>query len=91
MKTIWKFEIDIIDKFTLEMPNGAEIMTIQTQFEKPCIWAIVEPSNELEKRHFEIKGTGHPFQEDAENNRSRTYIGTFQLASGQLVFHLFET
>ena len=86
-KQIWKFEIAPID-VAIQMPKGAEILTIQTQDGIPCIWALVYPENEKEKRYFEVYGTGQEIYYDMGTNRK--YINTFQCESGTLVFHLFE-
>lgn len=87
MKTIYKFRIPkITDDFGIEMPFGAKILTVQTQHELPCIWAIVDTENGNEMRNFKLYGTGHPI----ETSLFHTYIGTFQLRGGDLVFHLFE-
>ena len=43
-KQIWKFGINP-NKIIVEMPKDAEILTIQTQNETPCIWALVNPEN----------------------------------------------
>ena len=88
MQTIWKFPItkpgDII---TIEMPEGSQVLTVQTQAGTPCLWAVVEDSfvNNMESRQFAIVGTGHPMP-----NGTDRYIGTFQLHGGGLVFHVFE-
>lgn len=86
-KQIWKFIINT-NKIIVEMPKDTEILTIQTQNETPCIWALVNPENEKELRHFEVYGTGHDIYYDMGINRK--YINTFQLGGGSLVFHLFE-
>lgn len=86
-KRIWKYEINP-NKVIVEMPKGAEILTIQTQNETPCIWALVNPENEKELRHFEVFGTGQNVYCDM--GVERKYINTFQLDNGSLVFHLFE-
>lgn len=49
-KTIWKFELETTGNQTLKMPIGAEILSVQTQFDKPCLWALVEPNAEKEDR-----------------------------------------
>ena len=85
-KTIWKFELDARDIQRIEMPAHSEILCIQVQNEKPCIWALVEPQNEKVKRTFETFGTGHNISADTIRN----YIGTFQIENGSLVFHCFE-
>lgn len=41
MKTIWKFELKVGDKQTVEMPEGAEILTAQFQGDTLCLWALV--------------------------------------------------
>lgn len=86
MKRIWKFEIETTDNQTIGMPVGAEILTVQTQYGKPCLWALVNPDGNKEQRHIEIIGTGNPVKE-----ASRIYIGTYQLRDGALVFHVFES
>lgn len=88
-KTIYKYPLLVTDFQEVLMPIGAEILTIQTQDENACLWALVDP-NELvvEYRNIEIYGTGHPIYCDM--GISRKYISTFQLQGGKLVFHSFE-
>lgn len=87
MKTIWKFELETTDRQKVEMPIGAKILTVQTQNETPCLWALVNPERkERKERYFEVFGTGHKIPLDL----SREYIGTYQLKGGSLVFHVFE-
>lgn len=93
-KTIWKFPVAPKQK-SISMPKGAEVLSVQEQHGMPCIWALVDPSNKTEERHFEIFGTGHDIPMNGErksyqNPVKRKYIGTFQLQGGSLVFHLFE-
>ena len=88
MKTIWKFPLQSIDRQSVQMPQGAEILTVQTQRGQPCLWAIVDDVAPMERRVLEIFGTGHEIHEEMETERK--YIGTFQLMSGDLVFHVFE-
>ena len=86
-KQIWKFEL-YPNVTVIDMPKGAEILTVQTQDEIPFIWVLVNPENLEEKRQFEIYGTGHDIYCDM--GIERKYINTFQLSGGSLVFHLFE-
>lgn len=85
-KKIFKYQLENTDIQQVEIPIGAEILCIQNQNEKPCIWALVNPENNKTKRYFEIFGTGHNVPE----NGNRKYIGTYQLSCGMLVFHCFE-
>jgi len=87
-KTIWKFPLKVTDGQNISMPVGSEILTVQTQNEEPCLWALVDPKATTEIRFFEIFGTGHPVGYDM--GVSRKYISTFQLRGGALVFHVFE-
>ena len=87
MLTIHKYSIPIEDRMFLELPAGAKILTVQVQTECPQIWALVDTEQPLEARFFRMVGTGHPITEDI---LSLSYIGTFQLQGGGLIFHLFE-
>jgi hypothetical protein len=87
MKTIWKFPIEVTDFQVIKMPDDAQILAVQTQHERPCLWAIVDDVAALNSqvRTIEVFGTGHPMDE-----MPRQYIGTFQIRGGSLVFHVFE-
>ena len=86
-KRIWKYQLEVVDVQNISMPKGAEILTIQVQYGEPCLWALVDPKEEVEKRTIEIFGTGNPILVDME---MRKYITTFNLLDGGLVFHVFE-
>jgi hypothetical protein len=82
---VFKYEIKSDDSCEIIMEAGAEILCVQTQNEHPFIWVLTEEDGPLEKRKFKLYGTGHDIYEEKFK-----YIGTFQLAKGSLVFHLFE-
>jgi hypothetical protein len=82
---VWKYEIPMTDNFSLEMPIGAKVLCVQTQHNTPCIWSLVSPGVGRVTRSFRLAGTGHPIDLDG-----LTYIGTFQIYGGSLVFHVFE-
>ncbi len=85
MKSIWKFPIEITDRQTVNMPKTATILSVQIQHGAVYMWALVDTEEPTVDRTFIVHGTGHPCICDASE-----YIGTFQVASGALVFHLFE-
>ena len=87
MNIIWKFNFEITDYIELEMPKGAEILSVQTQHETPCIWAGITAGNGTEIRKFRVFGTGQPI---TMNENGLKFIGTFQLMNGSFVGHLFE-
>lgn len=92
-KTIWKFDIPAspskaeLDggRFDRHMPVGAEIICLDKQRGAPQIWALLDPDTaEREQRHFIIVGTGGRIPDKT------TYIGSWQMSEGNLVWHLFE-
>lgn len=85
MRTIWKFSSPVTDEFTVAMPKGAEILSVQVQAGVPRMWALVDPDAEPARRTFRWFGTGHPVLPAALK-----YVGTLQSPGGHLVFHLFE-
>lgn len=92
MTTIWKFPITTTGVQDVMMPKGAKILCIQTQNEEPCLWAEVESGSCVkseEPRRITIHGTGHIIA-DVPDTMKRSYIGTYQLRGGALVFHVFE-
>ena len=86
MISIWKFNLQTIDKQVIEMPVGAELLTVQIQNGEPCLWARVDNNEMLEQRQIAIHGTGHELPDT-----TRKYIGTYQMAGGGLIFHVFES
>lgn len=86
MKTIYKYPIKIDDTFEIIMPAGSEVLTIQLQNGEPYIWVLVDPDKDSIPHTFYMLGTGHL----RKGLRKENYIGTFQLADGRLVFHLFH-
>ncbi len=90
MKSVYKYPLPMDeDDFTIFLPKGAEVLTIQIQGETPCLWALVDPYAKQESRSFHIAGTGHPIHSPA-NGWEWKFIDTFQLRGGGLVFHVFE-
>lgn len=87
MLSIWKYPFAVTDFFSLDMPQGAEVLCVQMQGAQPCIWARVNTEAVPKPRDFQIFGTGH----DASDTEGSRYVGTFQLNGGALVFHLYET
>ena len=82
---VFKYELDPSTQ-KLELPVAAQVLTVQVQNGCPYIWALVDETlTTTETRYFPIYGTGHRMR-----SGPRTYVGTFQLESGALVFHVFE-
>jgi len=82
MKTIYKYTLDSQD-CTLQLPKGAEILTVQLKNGSPSLWALVNPNtSELEERHICIVGTGWEVEDTMK------YITTYM--DGYFVWHTFE-
>ena len=88
VKKVFKYELRVASRSSINMPKGAEILTAQVQFDTPCIWALVNPDTPTEERFFRVFGTGHQIQYDM--GIEFKYIGTFQVDGGSYVFHVFE-
>lgn len=88
MKKIFKYTLPIEKTFEVILPEEAEILKIGVQGEAdtPVMWALVNPENPEETRHFQMLATG----EGPDNSATwHNYIGTIQ-PLGALTFHIFE-
>jgi hypothetical protein len=89
MRTIWQFSAGIDNYQTIDMPTGAQILSVQVQgnvdsYATPQLWAVVNPNAEIERRYFRVYGAGSPVDQVGE------FIGTFQMYGGSLIYHMFE-
>lgn len=87
---IWKYPLALADEQSIEMPEGATVLSVQAQNGAVTLWAEVRPYHPLKARRFRIYGTGHPID---RNNLK--YIGTVQMPSSFMeqlpfVWHIFE-
>jgi hypothetical protein len=90
---IWKFPISL-DRirgdgdYALTMPDGAELLSVQTQVSDEdgfWLWACVDPDACQTARRLWVVGTGFDLPESLGR-----FIGTVQLYGGSLVLHVFE-
>lgn len=82
---IWKYDIQILDRFLVTMPEGAEVIHVDVQHGTPRMWVKCDPLKPDENRAFRIIGTGHEF-DDSE----LLFIKSFFTEGGLYVWHLFE-
>lgn len=85
-RKIWKYTLAELGRQYLQMPAGAQILTVQLQDDMVQLWAIVDPNAEKVERVIDIYGTGHQMPDVGPGE----YLGTFQMHGGALVFHVFE-
>ena len=85
MKRIYKYQLEVTDEQCVALPKGADLLCVQSQKGKPCLWAIID-DKVVEKEHIQIitHRTGHL----TFGNIGR-HLGTYQLRGGDLVFHCF--
>lgn len=89
LKTIWKSTLDInLDVYEVNLPIGAEILSVHKQYNKPTIWALVDSTAQLEKRNFVVYGTGHAILIDT--NSELKFVGTVLCNNDNEVWHIFE-
>ncbi len=81
---IYKYEIEIKDRFQLILPEKSRILSVQLRYDVPMLWALVDPDNYTIPYFFSAYGTGDKMDE----NLYHKYICT--LAMNPYVWHLFQ-
>lgn len=84
MTTVYKYKLEATDRQIIKMPKYAEMLCVQIQDGEPHLWARVATENPVVDVEIHVYGTGHEI-----NEPFLSYIGTFQLRQGALVFHVF--
>lgn len=87
MKQIWKYPLEVSHN-TLKIPKGYEILSVQSQYGRPCLWVLVDPKAEKEDVILRTFGTGHPLSKEEITNVK--FIGTYQLNGGNFIGHVFK-
>ena len=86
MQTIYKYPFKIASEVIIEMPKGAQILSIQIQNDIPTMWALIDTEKEMENVLFHIFGTGHTIPR-LFNYGPLDHLATFQ--QGIYVWHMF--
>lgn len=83
---IYKYELEVTDKQTLQLPQLSKILSIQVQDDNIMLWALVNDKCILrqDNRFIECYGTGHEIDDVSE----LTFLATIQYSFG--VWHFFE-
>lgn len=86
-RVILKYSVQPADWLHLDLPQGAQVLTVQVQDGQPYLWASVIPSAPVEPRRFRLLPTGLEYEADR-----LTYVVTFQIVTEgrPLIFHLLE-
>lgn len=84
-RQVWKFPLDEPGHGQqVAMPAGATIVHVDTQHDRWCVWAEVDPDAPTVVRRFHVAGTGQPIPPSAR------HVGTALTSSGFLVWHVYE-
>lgn len=85
MRTVYKYVLskgEFVDT-RVTLPKGAEVLTVEMQAGRLCLWARVETDErEMVVRGVEMMGTGGPLASNWP------YVGTFHPGPG-MVIHAF--
>lgn len=61
--TIYKYQMPILEEFTMDLPMGANILRVEDQDGMFWMWAMIDTRAEMETRHFVAVKTGGSFPE----------------------------
>lgn len=82
----FRFAFQATGSFSLALPEGARVLSIQEQNGDAVVWALVDKdTRSTTMRRFRYFGTNCPIDSD-----SLLYVSTLQLFGGGAVFHFFE-
>ena len=89
VKIVYKYELAYeVQEHKIDLPKGAEILTVAFQRGKPHLWALVNANEEeSEERTVLLCGTGHPL-DLRDSGYILNYINTVYVE--QYIWHLFE-
>ena len=85
---IYKYPLKVEDSQTIVLPKDAKILSLQVQREVPCIWVLAD-FMELQKVAYRFNTYGTGYQVPGVDPASQTFVGSYQLQNGALVFHVF--
>lgn len=85
MRTIWKYELTMVQHQSVNIKAPATILAVAMQFGKLCLWAEVNTDMPEIERHVSIYGTGDNIDQVGR------HISTYQVSGGEYVFHAYDT
>lgn len=87
--TIYKYQIPVLEKFTLELPRGAKILRVADQGGMLWLWAMVDIRRVDEEFHFRAFKCGAPIPDDV-NLDNLEYLGWAAIhVQQELALYLF--
>jgi len=58
-RTVWKYRVPQMNVFTLQLPEGYQILDVQQQDDRAFLWVLVDPKTEPKPVKFVAFGTGY--------------------------------
>lgn len=93
MRTIYKYPLETTDLQSIKIPRllGAkdfrgQFLCIDIQNDFPCLWCLIDTSEQEREVFFRVVGTGNSMPETLDKN---DYLGTYQLFNGAFIGHVF--
>ena len=86
---VWKYMLYNLGAEHIQMPEGAKILTVQTQNNNIAMWALVDHKADLVDRCIVVVQTGDGLYELLGQLNEFIFINTIQYISGEVV-HVFE-
>lgn len=87
MITIWKFQLPIMERATVVMPEGANVIRVDGIDGALWLWAVVDTEADLEEREFLLFKTGASM----DNNGDLQYLGCGAIfLQMELMLYVFE-
>jgi hypothetical protein len=81
VKTIIKFPIEAEDEQVINIPLGHRILSVQEQFDRGCIWALVDTDETPLPVRIITVGAGNS-ADAVWNVHGAIYVGNYKLRSG---------
>lgn len=95
MRAVHKYQLPLLNSFTLAMPEGAEVVHVGVQNGKPVLFAMVDLNASTSDRLFWMFASGQSVPEQVGPLSVGRYLGTILTDSpvgnpNGFVGHLFE-
>lgn len=85
--TIWKYQVPVLERFTLELPRSARVLRIDDVDGMTWLWALVDTHRAKETRTFRAFKTGAPVPDDV----TLVYVGFYRVfVQMELGLYVFE-
>lgn len=82
---IYKYPLKLKASHTVELPQGAKILSVQEQNDAVFFWALVDPELKTSDFHFQCFNTGYPCIPDELGD----FVATIEEGEAKHIWHIF--